>query len=417
MPRIEIDLTRAICPGFEDPEWEFLRESMVNAHQGDPSLTLDGVAQQLKDAWACENQCKVDAWNIQVQQDQVERDRLDMEASEARAAQEAQHEKDAEEARKEVEKKKLKLCLIVQDRYVSKWIGARLATYALNKLNSLEYVELDYFTTKGCREVATDSNKSVSQDTLTFTQVGDSFAIRPMAALRPSKQIRNDEDLSWEEMMDAKNIMLHYMAKSRAWEDEHATALTSFYINLDCHQRKEQDNSKMALLLYQSRVCREWFDSLKRDEGFNIDLIEEDLLCTLAEEVNNAVRNRENAARDREFDQVRLPDPLDLRTQLTKSNFPPSPIQTLRFAHCTLAINYPQHIIFTPARCHLPFAICHLPFAILPFAILPFAICHLPYPLASCRAPAMIPLRANALAMNPPRAFAPAMTPPCQNAQ
>ena len=304
MPRIEIDPTRAICPGFEDPEWEFLRESMVNAHQGDPLLTLDGVAQQLKDAWARENQCKVDAWNIQVQQDQVERDRLNAEASEARAAQEAQQEKDAEEARKEVEKKKLKLGPIVQDRYVSKWIGVRPAMYALNKLNSLEYIELDYFTTKGCREAATNSNKSVSQDTLTFTQVGDSFAIHPMATLRPSKQIRNDEDLSWEEMMDAKNVMLHYMAKSRAWEDEHAMALASFYINLDCHQRKEQDNSKMALLLYQSRVRREWFDSLKCGKGFNIALIEEDLLRTLAEEVNNAVRNRENAARDREFDQL-----------------------------------------------------------------------------------------------------------------
>ena len=62
MPRIDIDPTRAICPSFEDPEWEFLRESMVNAHQGDPPLTLDGAAQQLKDAWAHENLRKVDAW-------------------------------------------------------------------------------------------------------------------------------------------------------------------------------------------------------------------------------------------------------------------------------------------------------------------------------------------------------------------
>ena len=110
-------------------------------------------------------------------------------------------------------------------------------------------MELDYFTTRGCREAAADSNKSVSQDTLTFTQVGDTFAICPMAALRPSKQIRNDEDLSWEEMMDAKNVMLHFMAKSGIWEDEHATALASFYINLNCHPRKEQKNGKMALLV------------------------------------------------------------------------------------------------------------------------------------------------------------------------
>lgn len=78
---------------------------------------------------------------------------------------------------------------------------------------------------------------------MTFTQVGDTFTICPMAALRPSKQIRNDEDLSWEEMMDTKNIMLHFMAKSGAWEDEHTTALASFYINLDYHQQREQKNS------------------------------------------------------------------------------------------------------------------------------------------------------------------------------
>ena len=267
---------------------------------------------------------------------------------------------------------------IVQDRYVSKWIGARPATYAINKLNNLEYVELDYFTTKGCREAATDSNKSVSQDTLTFTQVGDSFAIRPMAALRPSKQIRNDEDLSWEEMMDAKNVMLHYMAKSGVWEDEHATALASFYINLDCHQRKEQDNGKMALLLYQSRVRREWFDSLKRGEGFNIALIEEDLLRALAEEVNNVVRNRENAIRDREFNQVRLFRPPKSAHSADRVQLPSLLDSNPAFAQRPFAINHLRHITLVPARCHLPFANCHLP-----FAICYVAICHLPFAVLS----------------------------------
>ena len=138
-------------------------------------------------------------------------------AHEAEEAQQAQQEKEAEEVRKEAEKKKPKLNPFDPKRHVEKWIEARPASYALNKLNNLEYVELDYFTTKGCREAAADTNKSVSHDTLTFTQLGDTFAIRPMAAIRPSKHIRNDEDLSWEEMMDAKNIMLHFMAKSGLW--------------------------------------------------------------------------------------------------------------------------------------------------------------------------------------------------------
>ena len=295
MPQIEVDPTRAICPSFKDPEWEFLRQLMVNAHQGDPPLTLDDAAQRLKDTWARENQRKTDAWNVQLQQDLDEQNKLDRRMRDAQEAQVALQEKDAEEARKEAEKKKLKLNPLHQDRVVVKWIGARPATYALNKLNSFEYIELDYFTTKGCREAVADSNKSVSQDTLTFTQIGDAFVICPMAATRPSKQIRNDEDLSWEEMMDAKNVMLHFMAKSGVWQDEHVTALTTFYINLNYHQRKEQKNGKPALLLYQSWVWREWYDALKCNEGFNIVVIKEDLLRALAEEVNNSIQDRENA--------------------------------------------------------------------------------------------------------------------------
>ena len=225
---------------------------MLDAHQGDPVLTMDEAAQKMKEVWAHKNQHKVDAWNVQTQQDRAEQERLEQEASDAQEALHAQQEKEAEEAKKEADKRKPKLNTINQSRYIGKWIGVRPSTYALNKLNNLEYIELDYFTTKGCREAAADSNKSVSQDILTFTQVGDSFAIRPMVAVRPSKQIRNDKDLSWEDMMDAKNVMLHFMAKSMVWQEEHAMALMTFYINLDCHQQKEQKNSKIALLLYQS---------------------------------------------------------------------------------------------------------------------------------------------------------------------
>ena len=150
----------------------------------------------------------------------------------------------------------------------------------------------------------TDAIKSSNHDTLTFSQVGDTFAMRPLATLRPSKHVRNDEELSWEDMMDATNIMLHFMAKSRVWQEEHTVCIVIFYVNLDCHPRKGQKNGKQALPLYQSRAWREWFDAFKRGEGFNLALIQDDLLRSLAEEVNNAVQDRENAARDREVDQV-----------------------------------------------------------------------------------------------------------------
>ena len=126
---------------------------MVNAHQGAHPLTPEEAAQQMKDAWARENQCKVNTWNIQTQQDLAEQGEQNRIAREAEEAQRARLEAEAEEMCKEANKKKPKLNLIDPNLYISKWIKLRPSSYALNKLNNLEYVELDYFTSRGCRDV------------------------------------------------------------------------------------------------------------------------------------------------------------------------------------------------------------------------------------------------------------------------
>ena len=152
--------------------------------------------------------------------------------------------------------------------------------------------------------MATDSNKSISHDTLLFTQVSNTFVIWPTAAIQPSKHIQNDDYISWEDMIDGKNIMLHFMAKSGLWLDAHAASIVAFFFELEHHQRKDQKNGKLALLLYQSHVWCEWFDALKHGKGFNIELIKEDLLHACAEKVNENIRDRGNVIRDKEFKQV-----------------------------------------------------------------------------------------------------------------
>jgi hypothetical protein len=300
MPRIIEDPTRAICPDFEGAEWDFLRQPMIDADGGDHPLTADEATQRMKGAWARENERKIAAWNAQLEQDQAEQDEQDRLAQAEEDARSAQRDKEAEEQRREAEKKKPKMNAFDPHRRVNKSIEPRPAPYALNKVNNLEYIELDYFTTRGCREAFADTNKSISHDTLAFTQLEDTIAIRPLAALRPSKHVRNDEDLSWEEMMDAKNTMLHFMAQSGVWPVAHAESLAAFYVALDLHPRKLQMNGKQALMLYQSRVRREWFDAFKRDEGFNIELIQDTLLLSFAEEINNRIVFRE-------IEQVRCP--------------------------------------------------------------------------------------------------------------
>ncbi|KAN0131125.1 hypothetical protein V8E53_011017, partial [Lactarius tabidus] len=233
MPQIANDPTQAVCPSFEDPEWEFLRQSTstseaVHDNSGQSSPANEGHM-------GSENLHKVDAWNTQLQQDLVEQEEQIRITCEAEEAQRAQQEAEDKRIHREAKNKKLKLNLFDPKQHVKKWIEHRPATFALNKLNNLEYIELDYFTMRGCKEAMANTNKSVSHDTLTFMQQGDTFVIPPLAAIRPSKHIRNNEELSWEEMMDAKNMMLHFMVKSGLWQNKHTLSIVSFYVNLNCH--------------------------------------------------------------------------------------------------------------------------------------------------------------------------------------
>ena len=113
-----------------------------------------------------------------------------------------------------IKSKKPKIDTFNPDWAVHETIDPKPAPYALGKVGNLEYIKLDYFTIRGCREVQMDNYKSISHDTLAFMQLEDTIMICPLASLSPSKHIRNDEDLSWEEMLGAKNMMLSFMAKS-----------------------------------------------------------------------------------------------------------------------------------------------------------------------------------------------------------
>ncbi|KAH9013021.1 hypothetical protein EDB85DRAFT_2221093 [Lactarius pseudohatsudake] len=290
MPRINADPNQEVCPSFESDGWDFLRQSMIDAHQGHNPITGDEAVQLMKEAWARENALKIVAWNAQLEQDRAAQDEQERLDQEIEAAQLAQREKEAEDQRKEAEKKKPKMNTFDPRRCLGDWIEPRPAQYALNKINNLEWVELDYFTLKGCRDATADSSKSNSQDTIAFTQLGSTIAMRPLAAMTPSRGIRNDEDLSWLELLEAKNSMLHFIAKSGTWPAENAEALAAFFVVLDVHPIRVQTNGRKALLLYQSRVRREWFDALGRNEGFNIEIISEGLLRTISDDLNTRIQ-------------------------------------------------------------------------------------------------------------------------------
>jgi hypothetical protein len=49
------------------------------------------------------------------------------------------------------------------------------------------------------------------------------------------------------------------------------------------------------ILLYQSRVRRQWFKALKLNRGFNLEIIKDDLMRSYTEIINDKERDKEVA--------------------------------------------------------------------------------------------------------------------------
>ena len=113
----------------------------------------------------------------------------------------------------------------------------------------------------------------------------------------------------------------------------------------------------------------------------------------MAEEVGNAIQDRENTARDRDIDQVLCPKTQKPHAQLTEFTFSLPHLFSL-----------PIYSIYSMRMCHplchlLPITICHLLFAI---CHSPFALCHaLATTLPPVDTPAITCLTCNASVTSP----------------
>ena len=126
MPRILEDPTRAVCPNFESAEWEFLRQPLIDAHLGDQPLTPEEVTHRMRAAWSHKNDHRMIAWNAQLEEDRAEQEERERVAQEN--ARLALRDREAEEQRKEAEKKKPKLHAFDRNRSVGTWIQPRPAS-------------------------------------------------------------------------------------------------------------------------------------------------------------------------------------------------------------------------------------------------------------------------------------------------
>ncbi|KAF6744547.1 hypothetical protein DFP72DRAFT_1078396 [Ephemerocybe angulata] len=281
MPRITRDPNLEEMPDFDAEEFQTTFQALATEDN-----TLEAITQRSKDAWTASHQKKLEAWQAQVAEDAEAERQLE----EERAREEQEREAAKEESRRlekaEKDKKKPKVKAFVANKLVNTFAAIRTSQYAINKVKSLEYIELWYWTPEGCADAATQ-DRTVSSTVLALTSEGGigQALFTPAAAHKVSTKVVADEKITWRDMSVAKTGLLQCMRGEENWPEEHVMALGSFFLELDHHELRRRDYGEEALLLYQAEVRREWHEQLRSTddtvEPFDIGVINETRLMRI----------------------------------------------------------------------------------------------------------------------------------------
>jgi hypothetical protein len=284
MDRIERDPNFETCPDYGAPEFNIIRTALINAGE----MNNEQVIQHLTDAWNQQKNRRVEAWNQQLIDDLRAQEELEHQQRQEEDERRAQREAEEEAERREAEKKKPKMNGFDVNTTVDDFITPRPATYALNKLESFEYIELWYFTQEGCLD-ALENHRFQTEDALGFAKVRDTLALKQLSAVKASRNAIKDADLTWRQMTMGRICFLQH-ASAANWPSSHIKSLAEFFLNLEIHPTRNRKHGENILLIYQARVRRNWHDQLKRNMGFNIGTMNNSLLQAISEEFWDSLR-------------------------------------------------------------------------------------------------------------------------------
>ncbi|KAF9005010.1 hypothetical protein BDQ17DRAFT_1240476 [Cyathus striatus] len=287
MQRIETNPAGETCPDFSGD----IFEDMCNmARGGNEQMTDEEAIEKLVTTWHATHWKKMAAWEAQVQAENEERWHQQPE-EEPQAQQpdnntdEQQENRDDEEG--EVRPKKVKPFIFDANTGIETMPLNRPAQYAITKLKDRAYVEMDYFTPRGC-SLAKNEKSTSPADTLGFTaNANGTIALQPLSVMNPLKNICQDAELSWSEVNKARHAMMRHMVELGAplWPNHIIQAFADFFGILDAHPIREQEYGDETIVKYQAIVRREWHDRMELGRGMNLGIVNNNLLQQIQQDI------------------------------------------------------------------------------------------------------------------------------------
>lgn len=258
---------------------------MAGVEEADRGAAEEQAVRRLEEIWQTAHRRQVEAWEAQREEEEARR-REEEEEEERRRQEEEERERGRQEEERRKQGGTKKVFAWDNDRGVASNLVNRPAQYALNKLAAVAYVEVDYFTARGCR-LAQQDRQTTSADAVGVTQIDGHLSLQSMAALKPVKGIRSDEELTWPEINQGRHNMMRQMLKlgPDIWPVYAVEGWTDLYSGLDAHSIREEEYGEEAVIAYHAKVRREWFDLQARGRGMNPGIINENLLRNLRQEI------------------------------------------------------------------------------------------------------------------------------------
>lgn len=157
------------------------------------------------------------------------------------------------------------------------------AQFATDKVKSMDYVELWYFTSEGITD-ASKTTPTATDDTFGLLRTDSGLALQQIKATRASRNVIADEYLTWDQISTARHNILNAAA---GWPDKHRIALAEFFMNLE--SLKATGTNPRYLIAYQAVSRRLWHSALKGPgHPFNIANINQALMLKLENQIRDA---------------------------------------------------------------------------------------------------------------------------------
>ena len=110
--------------------------------------------------------------------------------------------------------------------------------------------------------------RSGNDDAFGISRVGDTVALRQLSAVKASRNVIDDIDLTWREYEYGAGGIPPTCRECRLASKPHLIPREVFRLPRECTLPIPLTWRK-TLILYQARVCRDWYDKLKHNEGLN----------------------------------------------------------------------------------------------------------------------------------------------------